>query len=163
MLAAESNAYAWFLWLHLVGVLGFVGAHGVSAAVGFRLRRERDPARIRALLDLSKAARPWGYVALLLLGIGGLTLAFAPGVVEVSFVDDGWIWASIAVLLVLLIGAVPLAVPYYRRVRLAVAEGSTVAPEELDRLLGSARPLLIALVEGGGLLILVWLMVAKPG
>ncbi len=160
---AETNAYVWFLGFHVVGVLGFVGAHGVSAAVGLRLRKERDPARIRALLDLSKAARPWGYGALLLLGIAGLTLAFAPGVVGTAFARKGWIWASIAVLLVLLIAAMPLAVPYYRRVRLAVSEDAPAPPEELDRLLSSTRPLVIALVEGGGLLILVWLMVAKPG
>jgi hypothetical protein len=46
---------AW-LYVHLAGVFGFLAAHGVSAGVGLKLRRERDPVRARALLDLSASA-----------------------------------------------------------------------------------------------------------
>ena len=45
--------YQWWVFIHIVGVLGFLLAHGVSVAVLFALRRERDPGRIRALLALS--------------------------------------------------------------------------------------------------------------
>jgi len=47
--------YTWLIYLHVFSVLGFLLAHGSSAAVMFRLRVERDPARIGALLDLARA------------------------------------------------------------------------------------------------------------
>jgi hypothetical protein len=37
-------------------VFGFLLAHGSSAVVAFRLRREREPARVAALLDLSSSS-----------------------------------------------------------------------------------------------------------
>jgi hypothetical protein len=43
--------YRFWLFVHIAGLLGFVGAHGVSAAVGLGLRRERDTERIRAMLE----------------------------------------------------------------------------------------------------------------
>ena len=45
-----------WLFAHLAGVFGFLVAHGVSAGVGLRLRKERDPVRARALLDLSASS-----------------------------------------------------------------------------------------------------------
>src|SRR5437660_12228987 len=51
--ARGSLLYQWWVFIHLVGVLGFLLAHGVSVSVLFSLRRERDPASIRALLPLS--------------------------------------------------------------------------------------------------------------
>ena len=47
------DLYPWIVFLHVAGVFLFFMAHGTSMAVGFRLRQERDPARVRALLDLS--------------------------------------------------------------------------------------------------------------
>ena len=55
----------------MAAVLGFFIAHGTSMAVAFRLKRERDPERVRALLDLSGWATalpgatlaPLGFVA----------------------------------------------------------------------------------------------------
>jgi hypothetical protein len=47
------DLYPWIVFLHVVGVLLFFIAHGTSMAVGFRLKRERDPARVRALLELT--------------------------------------------------------------------------------------------------------------
>ena len=47
------DLYSWIVFLHVVGVLLFFIAHGTSMAVGFRLERERDPARVRALLELT--------------------------------------------------------------------------------------------------------------
>ena len=43
----------WIVFIHIVAAFGFVLSHGVSAFVAFRIRAERDPARIGALLDLS--------------------------------------------------------------------------------------------------------------
>ena len=45
--------YEWWVLLHLVGVFVFLLSHGVSVGVLLRLRRERDPAKVAALLELS--------------------------------------------------------------------------------------------------------------
>ena len=46
--------HLWWVYLHILGGLLFMLAHGASAAVVFRLRRERDPAAVRVLLGLSR-------------------------------------------------------------------------------------------------------------
>jgi hypothetical protein len=50
--------YDWWLFIHVVGVVGFVLAHGVSTGMAFQIRNERSPERIRALLEMSASASP---------------------------------------------------------------------------------------------------------
>jgi hypothetical protein len=45
--------YRWWLWAHVLFVAGFLLSHGMSAAMGFRLRQEQSPYAIR-LTALSK-------------------------------------------------------------------------------------------------------------
>lgn len=141
----------------MVGALGFLAAHGATAAVAMRLRKERDPAKIRALLGLSRSTRPWMYVSLLLLIAAGVVAGF-----QGHWWDQGWIWTALILLVVLLVAAFPLAVPYYVKVRRAVAEDAATTPDELEELLLSPRPIVIAVVETAGLVVIVWLMVLKP-
>jgi hypothetical protein len=155
----------WVL-LHLAGVFGFLVAHGVSAGVGLRLRRERDPVRARALLDLSASSlnlANGSFVVLLAGAIGATTKGHLWG--------DGWIWAAIGVLALLLALVPTLVVPYYKRVRLAVGApgargkgpaGEPGTPQEIAAVLGSPIPLVIAWVGVGALAVLLWLMVYKP-
>ena len=55
-MAVLDDLYAWLAFAHVLGVFVFLLAHGVSAGVGFKLRREKDHARIGALLDLSASS-----------------------------------------------------------------------------------------------------------
>ncbi len=64
-ISGSCTATSWARWL-------FMLAHGASAAVVFRLRRERDPDTVRVLLDLSKMTMPAAYLALLLLIVAGV-------------------------------------------------------------------------------------------
>src|SRR5256886_17081121 len=73
--ARGSLLYQWWVFVHLIGVLGFLLAHGVSVGVLFSLRTERDPARIRALLNLSSQSMTAFYWAFLVLLGGGLAAA----------------------------------------------------------------------------------------
>jgi len=150
----------WKLWklLHIVGVLGFLASHGASAAVALRLRKEQEAGRVRALLDLSASTRTWGHAALLLLIVAGVANGFV-----LHAWDEGWIWAAIVLLVVLLVLAFPLAVPYYKRVRAAVSlDGPGMPQDELVVLLRSRRPIVIAVVESFGILLIAWLMIWKP-
>ncbi len=149
--------YVWWKFVHVVGVLGFLAAHGATAAVALRLRKEREPARVRALLDLSRSTRSWMYVSLVVLLTGGVVTGF-----KGHFWGQGWIWAGLGTLIALMVAAFPLAVPYYVRVRKAVTPDAKTSRAELERLLLSSRPLVIAGVETAGLLVIVWLMVLKP-
>jgi len=49
----KISMYPWFVYLHILGIFGFLLAHGASAAAAFALRRERNLERVRVLLDLS--------------------------------------------------------------------------------------------------------------
>jgi uncharacterized membrane protein len=149
--------YLWWKFVHIVGVLGFLAAHGATAAVALRLRREREPDRIRALLDLSRSTRSWMYVSLVVLLTGGVVTGSRG-----HFWGQGWIWAALGLLIALLVVAFPLAVPYYLRVRRAVAPDARTPAPELEELLLSSRPMVVAIVETAGLLVIVWLMVLKP-
>jgi len=104
--------YRFWLFVHIAGLLGFVGAHGVSAAVGLGLRRERDPERIRAMLELSAATRVPMYASLALLLTGGLVNGFLG-----HWWGQGWIWFALGLFVAMAATLVGLAVPYYRRVR----------------------------------------------
>ena len=124
--------------------------------MALRLRKEREPERVRALLDLSRSTRSLMYVSLLVL----LTAGIANGFVA-HFWGEGWIWTALVLLTVLIVVAFPLAVPYYIAIRRAVSK-EPVDRAKLVTLLASPRPLVIAWVETGGIFVIVWLMVYKP-
>ncbi|HVL50113.1 MAG TPA: DUF2269 family protein [Actinomycetota bacterium] len=152
--------YRWWVFLHLVGVFGFLLAHGVSVAVAFRLRKERDPKRVQALLAVSSASINAFYPAVVLLLVGGVAATFAG-----DLWGYGWIWASI-VLLILVSGAMySVARPYYRRLRFitdAMVDGSeAVSADQYAEALRS-RQLFIAGIGFAGLLLILYLMLFKP-
>ena len=150
--------YNLWLFVHLAGLLLFVAGHGTSAAAGLRLRRERDPARMTALLEASASARGSTYAGMALLATGGLVDAFLG-----HFWSTGWVWASIVVFLAMTAALVALAIPYYRRLRLAVAQAASRGDAQaLETLSASPVPLLIAAVGLVGLGVILWLMVFKP-
>jgi hypothetical protein len=155
-----------WLFVHLAGVFGFLVAHGVSAGVGLKLRKERDPARARALLDLSASTLNLANVAFVVLLVGGIGAAFSEHVW-----DEGWPWAAIGVLVALMALVPALVVPYYKKVRKAVGApgargrmpaGEPASPEEIERVLGSPIPIVISVTGVAALAVLLWLMVYKP-
>jgi hypothetical protein len=163
--------HQWFVLLHILGVFGFLLAHGASVAVAFRLRSERDPTRIKALLELSNAylnAMYGGLLVLLLFGI----LAGISG----AFWTSGklWIWAALVVLVGIVVGMYLVALPFFNNVRHAVGLATfddvrkglqppePTSASQLETLLASSAPMTTALIGLGGLAIIAWLMVLKP-
>ena len=162
------NWYLLIVFLHVAGVLVFVMSHGTSVAVALKLRRERDPARIAALLDLSETSIYGVYVGLLVALATGIAAGFLGG-----WWGELWIWLSLALLIALIVAMYFLGSSYYGRVRHAVGiphftdrkdapSPEPATPEALAVLLDSPRPFLLAAIGGGGLLILLWLMYYKP-
>jgi len=153
--------YQWWVFIHIVGVLGFLLAHGVSVAVLFALRRERDPDRIRALLGLSGQSATAFYVSFLVLLGGGLAAATWG-----HWWSAGWPWLALGVLFGLMLLMYFLAKPFYERVRRLMAiqsgGGTAVGEAEIAAATGGPVPAIIAVSGAAGLVFIVYLMVLKP-
>ena len=87
----------WLVFLHTLSALTFFLAHGTSVAMAFKLRKETDFARIRAMLDLSASTIGVMFIAFLAMGLTGLVMPLF-----LKIWNKGWIWISI----VLMIGVV---------------------------------------------------------
>jgi MFS family permease len=158
--------YPWIVFVHVVGGFAFAIAHGASAAVALRLRRESELDRVRALLDLSQASTGAMYGGLLLLLVGGVAGAFVAGLW-----GRGWIWTAIVLLVVLLVFMYVRAIPYFAELRRAAGqpyflrgphEAEPVNTERLSALLATSRPMELAAGGYLGLLAILWLMFFKP-
>jgi uncharacterized membrane protein len=153
--------YPWIVFLHIVGVFGFLLSHGASVAVLFRLRKERDRQRIETLLELSGASMLGFYASIVVLLAAGIAAGFVGNWWRMS-----WIWLSLGLFLAISVAMYVMATRYFRRIRTAAATRPSGAPmasdEELDELLGSGRLPAIALVGYGGIVVILWLMIFKP-
>lgn len=159
--------YTWMVFIHLVGVFGFLLAHGVSAAVAWRLRGyatgERDPVALRSMLALSASTRQLMYGSLALLLLGGI----AAGLIG-HWWGHAWIWAAVALLVIVTGAAIYLALTYFRRLRatLIAHEAAPKEPAQAESLLSvlaSPAPVALSVVGFAGLLAILWLMVFRPG
>ncbi len=163
------NWYPWLVLMHVVGAFGFVLAHGVSAFVAFSIRADRRPEHVASMLRLSSASLMVMYPSLLLVLVAGIAAGFAG-----NWWGRLWIWLSIGLLLAIATAMYVVGTRFYAEVRRAVGlpvpqDGkgtpppTPVRPDELAALLDSRRPYALAAIGGGGLLLIVALMVLKPG
>jgi hypothetical protein len=153
--------YQWFVFTHLVGLVLFVFAHGASAFASYQIRALRDPMAIGAYLTLSQQAVRTSYVGLVLLLIGGAGAATVNGLWA-----QPWAWGSVIVLVVVIMAMYAVGARYYYRLRalLQASEGKPpIGEQELAAYLSSRVPDALAGIGGLGFLVLVWLMVMKPG
>jgi hypothetical protein len=152
--------HQWIVFGHILGALLFMLGHGASAAVVFRLRRERDPATVRAFLGLSRMTIPVTYLALLLLIGAGLWAAMSGRWFSAG---AGWLWASIVLLVVILGAMYGFMTPAFKRLRQTVGDGSApVDQTALDSALEAPGPMIGAGIGLLGTLLILWLMVLKP-
>ncbi len=160
--------YPWLVFLHVLSVVIFALGHGASAAVALRLRAESDPARLGALLDLSR----WSLTVASMGLVGILITGIAAGVIG-SWLSAGWFWASLTIFLIVGLLMTPLGRGYLDEVRQAVgvatgnrkkdaAAGSVLEPADLALVLRSSRPVVTTVIGLVGLVVLLWLMMFKP-
>jgi hypothetical protein len=158
----------WLIFLHVLGVLTFFLAHGASAAMAFKIRKETDFARIRALLDLSWSTGILVVVSFMVMGLTGIILPFL-----IHIWNKGYIWASIVLMLFVLIYMGIFNETHYKQLRRLVGlpymkgskqlpAESPSSPEEVAALL--AKSSVTGLVVVGYVIpaIVLWLMVFKP-
>jgi len=153
--------YQYWVFLHVAGVLGFVMAHGVSVAVAFRIRKERDPTRMLSLLQLSTSSVTWLYISILVLIGAGVVAGFIG-----DWWSQGWIWTALIAFVLTMVAMYILASTYYKRLRTiaeAMAGGSqAVSEERLAEVVSGPRAWVIAVVGFGSLVFILYLMLFKP-
>jgi hypothetical protein len=160
--------YPWVVIAHVVFVILAFGAHGVSAFAMFRVKREPDPARIGAVLDLSTSALVAAGIGLILAVVLGIIAAAIAG-----YFGRLWPWASIAVVVVVWISMTPMAANPMTGVRRALGlpsrldkKGEAPPPPATDADLAAAQAKLQPEAVAGlgivAIVVLVWLMEAKP-
>src|SRR5215469_12136306 len=104
--------YQWFVFAHVLGVFGFLLAHGTAAAVAFVLRRQREVERVRVLLDLSRGVTMVANVSLLVLLAAGITAGFMG-----NWWGQGWIWTALGLLILMSISMSVLGSRLFNRLR----------------------------------------------
>ena len=161
--------YKIIVLLHVISVLGFLLAHGVSASISYALKRERDMAKIRAMLDLSAASYPVMLWTLLATVVFGLTAAF----LQLVWWRFGWIWISIALLIAIVVLMAIHGAGVFGEIRKAAGLPYTVkgkpspaepakSDEEVYAVLAKINPTLLMIIGYGGFAVIAWLMRAKP-
>jgi hypothetical protein len=163
-----SAFHGFIVFLHVVGVLMFVLAHGVSVAVLLKMRTERNPVALRALLDLSRTSLTAAGIGFLLWFVSGIVAGFSG-----NWWTSGqwWIWVSLVVAILITGLMTPMGRIYFNRVRSAVGidpKTGKVDPtvqvdgSALEAAINSGQPTALAAIGIIGLVVLLWLMMAKP-
>ena len=158
----------WLIFLHVLSALTFYMAHGTSVAMAFKIRKETDFIRIRAMLDLSWSTMILMGVSVLIMGLTGIIMPFM-----IHIWNKVWIWASIVLMLFVFIYMAMFNETSYKQLRRLVglpymkggkelpAEPPS-SPEEVAALLKKTS--VTGLVVIGYVIpaIVLWLMVFKP-
>lgn len=163
-----AQLYKPLLYLHILAGFLYMFSHGASGFVSFRLRQETVLDRMHALLDLSAYSFVLMYISLVVMVVAGILLGFAG-----QWWSTGWIWASLVLLLAMLIAMWLLASNPFHRLRKAAGlpyrEGNKVHPavepasaEEVQGLVRAGRPHLLSLIGIGGWAVILFFMVFKP-
>jgi len=162
--------YQWLVFAHILGVFGFLLAHGATAAVAFALPRQREVERVRVLLDLTRGSTMVANVSLLVLLAAGITAGFMG-----NWWGQGWIWASLGLFILIGVTMTLLGSRALNRLRQLVQTGTpsrsetsshssldTSAEKQLAVLLAATHPWLLTVIGGGGFVLILWLMLFKP-
>ena len=158
----------WLIFLHILSALTFFMAHGTTVAMAFKIRKETDFTRIRAMLDLSWSTMILMGVSLLIMGLTGIIMPFM-----IHIWNKIWIWASIVLMLFVFIYMAMFNETSYKQLRRLVGlpymKGSKEllaeppsSPEEVAALLKKTSLTGLAVVGYVIPAIVLWLMVFKP-
>ena len=163
-----SALVKWLVFIHVLGALTFYMAHGASAAMALKIRKETDLRRICAMLDLSTSTLTVMFSAFLVMGLSGLVLPFL-----IKIWDRGYIWLSIVLLVVVVVYMAAfnqgifselrrlVGLPYRRGNKDFPAE-APASREAVTAQLGKINVAALAIVGYVVPSVVLWLMVFKP-
>src|SRR5262245_27896297 len=119
----------WLIFLHVLSALTFYLAHGTSAFMAFKVRKETDFARIRAMLDLSLSSMIVMGVSFLIMGLTGLIMPFM-----IHIWNRIYIWISIGLMLFVFIYMAMFNETHFKQLRRLVGlpymQGNKQLPAE---------------------------------
>jgi MFS family permease len=150
-------------FLHVLSAMAYFLFHGAVASVAFAIKREPGPKRIEVL----SAVMVFAYAGAPIAG-GGLVLTGIILGIMGHWWGDRWIWASVAVLLVIGILMNRLGKPYMTE---GFARASTpnaqIQPQARRGMSGGMRaflvhPMFFTVMGLIGLTTVLWLMMFKP-
>jgi hypothetical protein len=159
------DLYAGVVIAHVFFVIVTFGAHGASAFASYRVKRSSDRAELKTLLDLSSSSLVVAGIGLLLVVVLGIWAAIMGG-----HFSRTWPWVAIVVLVVVTLAMTPLAAGPMRGMRAALGVGTDksgaplipASDAELAAAQAKLQPNATLAVGIIGILILVWLVEAKP-
>jgi hypothetical protein len=158
--------YQLVVFLHVIGLFGFLMAHGVSAGVNFALQHERNVDHLRVLLQLLTSTARVMLISLLVVIVTGVIAGFMG-----QWWGRGWIWLSLILLVVIYAAMAGLGSRMLNQVRQGIGlpssygqppQAKPLSAAELNALLNRVQPARLALIGFGGLAIIAWLMLFKP-
>lgn len=155
--------YRFWVFLHLVGVVGFLATHGVAMWAMLSVRTVGgDRERILDRCETSKATTRPMYISFVLLLGGGVAAG-----IDGALFAQWWLLVSLILLLTLTASMSMVASPHMKRLREGCtrwADGSyTMSDQELDATLAGPATMITSASGSLGLLAIVYLMVFKPG
>jgi hypothetical protein len=158
----------WLIFIHVLAVITFFLAHGTSAAMALKLRKETDLARIRAMLDLSASSLIAMGISFLVMGLTGLIMPFL-----LHIWDKVWIWLSIVLMVIVFLWMGLFNEKSYKILRKLVGlpymQGNKEFPaeppasvEEVVAHLKKINAAQLAIIGYALPAIVLWLMIFKP-
>jgi hypothetical protein len=163
------NLYLLIKWLHILSVLIFFFSHGISMGTAFKLASEKNPDRLRALLDVSRWSLTLMSNGLIALLVFGLILTFMG-----PWWKQIWPWLSLVLLIAMSVWMTWQSRAVYSPIRKALGlpymtgvgtENSPVEPssmDEVEALIARQNPRLLTFVGLIFTIIILWLMIFKP-
>ncbi|MEX2143149.1 MAG: hypothetical protein WD740_01020 [Anaerolineales bacterium] len=162
------SLYEVLRYIHVLAGFSFLLGHGGSMFVAFQLKKEKEPERMKAMLDISAAAWPTMMLSLVALLLAGIGLAFLT-----SAWGRGWVWASLVLLLALTIWMFLQGSGVYHPLRKMLGmewmiQGKPQPVEkarplaEIQAHIAKTRPRETLIIGMGGFALILWLMMSKP-
>lgn len=163
------SLYEILRYIHVLAAFGFLLGHGTSVFVSFQLKREEEPDRMKALMDVSASAWPTMMLSLLTLLLAGLILGF----MNLALWSRGWLWVSLVLLLGITGWMFSIGGKQYHPLRkmlgmVYLIQGKPQPVEkqrplaEIKAHIAATRPKEMLWVGLGGFAIILWLMFFKP-
>ena len=163
-----SPYLGWLVFFHVVSLFLFAAGHAVSLLAVFRIKAERDPARLMAFLDLSRASLGAAFIGLL----GTLLFGILAGLAAGDF-GKAWLWVAIGLFVVVAGAMTPFGAIPLNKLRFAMGQQvgkpkpGDPAPVALPMaqvvpMLEALRPDVLAAVGVGGFVLILYLMMFKP-
>ncbi len=157
-----SVPYPWIRFLHIASVIVFFAVHGASMVVLYMVRKETSRTRVESLLRFSAKTVVPMYIALAMVAGTGFWL----GLVATAWMEQGWFWLSVGILVVVTALMWLVARPFGKRILAACEMRPSgiprVSDEEFGEILNSQKTNVITAIGVVGFGLILYLMVFKP-